>query len=570
MPAIIASAWRMTGQAARRGWNAALPLLVQGFGVVINRAQRLLPDERFSPLTARIMAVNMLALIILVASILYLASYQDRLIEVEVEGLKSEARIFASAIAEGATISYADQKDVLVKPLARQMLRRLDEVTDARTRLYDLEANLVADSWVIGRAPSAGVTRVDLQQDEGESWLNRQLDGIVGMIFRRHETMPPYVEDDPVLPVVRTEVLTALDGSAGSQVWKRNDGKLVFSVAVPVQSYKNVLGVLNLTRDSNRMAKAVTEVREDIISLFIVSLLITTVLSLYLARAIARPIRLLALSADAVRSGQTSKSTRRREIPDFTNRRDEIGELSGSLRAMTDALWKRMDAIEAFAADVAHEIKNPLASMRSAVETLTRVKDESQQQKLLAILRHDVQRLDRLITDISGASRLDAELSRLESEAVDVSRLLETVVSITCNQSEGACQVRLAKPSAPVVVRGFESRLAQVFQNLIDNALSFSPASGVVNVALGIEDDNVIVRVADEGPGIPEGKLEAVFERFYSERPAAEAYGRHSGLGLSIAKQIVDAHKGRVFAANRYDDNGQVAGAVFTVELPIG
>ncbi|MGE3769405.1 MAG: stimulus-sensing domain-containing protein [Bdellovibrionales bacterium] len=530
--------------------------------------------QRISPLTLRIMAVNVLALAILVASILYLASYQDRLIEVEVEGLKNEARIFASAVAEGATLKHDDDKDELVDSLARQMVRRLDEVTDARTRLYDTNAMLTADSWVIGRAPNSGIVRVQLNRVNAEGWLERQVAALAGFFYPQHRDMPIYVEDDPVLPVVREEVMAALNGFTGVQVWKKANGEILFSVAVPIQSYKNVLGALNLTRDSRRMTDAIATVREDIILLFIGSLIITIILSLYLARAIARPIRLLAMAADAVRSGARQSSGTRgrgalREIPDFTDRHDEIGDLSSSLRSMTETLWKRMDAIETFAADVAHEIKNPLASIRSAIETLARVKDPVQQGKLLDILNHDVQRLDRLITDISGASRLDAELSRLESQRVDLAELLRTIVNVNSEQNK-KIKVLLSTPAERVFVAGFEVRLAQVFQNLIENAVSFSPAKGTVQVTLMRAGNLAVVRVADSGPGIPEGKLEAVFDRFYTERPASESYGKHSGLGLSIVKQIVDAHKGRVYAANRYDQSQKVQGAVFTVELPIG
>jgi len=533
-------------------------------------ARNYIRGHGLSPLTLRIMAVNALALAILVASILYLASYQDRLIEVEIESLKSEARIFANAIAESATLPRNDESDQLVRPLARQMVRRLDEVTDARTRLYDPESRLMADSLMIGHAANLNVQRIELDPLDKRNFLLRQLDAMMEYIGRDKRKMPIYVEDDPRLPVVRQEIQDALKGREGVQVWKLTDGPLLFSIAVPVQSYKNVLGVLNLTRDSKRMNEAIENVRMDILKLFFGSLLVTIILSLYLARSIARPIRLLAVAADQVRAGQSRiGKTSRNEIPDFTGRNDEIGDLSGAFRAMTESLWKRMDAIEAFAADVAHEIKNPLASMRSAVETLGKVKDDVPRNKLLGILHHDVQRLDRLISDISGASRLDAELSRMESQKIDVVQLMKTIVNITCNQEDNGCNVYLTTTEDSIMVQGFEGRLVQVFQNLIDNALSFSPPQGTVRVMVMRVDKKAVITVGDDGPGIPEAKLEAVFDRFYSERPAGEDYGKHSGLGLSIVKQIVDAHKGRVYAANRYNADGAVVGAVFTVELAI-
>jgi two-component system sensor histidine kinase ChvG len=242
---------------------------------------------------------------------------------------------------------------------------------------------------------------------------------------------------------------------------------------------------------------------------------------------------------------------------------------------MTAALWLRMDAIESFAADVAHEIKNPLTSLRSAVETVARVRDPDQQRRLMSIIEDDIQRMDRLISDISNASRLDAELSRAESEPVDIGRMLRMLTDIheTTAAERAAPRIRLELPlGANLTVPGLEGRLVQVFQNIIANALSFSPPDGTVIVRAGATGDTVEVTVTDEGPGMPEGKLEAIFDRFYTERPAGEKFGTHSGLGLSISKQIVDAHGGEIFARNRHAGSetgeGNVRGAIFTVRLP--
>jgi two-component system sensor histidine kinase ChvG len=273
-----------------------------------------------------------------------------------------------------------------------------------------------------------------------------------------------------------------------------------------------------------------------------------------------------------VRRGRGRHTT----IPDLTQRGDEIGDLSGALREMTNALWLRMDAIERFAADVAHEIKNPLTSLRSAVETASRVDDPAKQRKLLALVLEDVQRLDRLITDISDASRLDAELSRDEIETVLVGRMLEALVDVyQSTAEEGQPRLALALPGAlgtpegDLAVPGIEGRLVQVFRNLMANAISFSPPGGAIQVAAARRGDEVVVTVEDEGPGIPEGKLEAIFERFYTERPAGEKFGTHSGLGLSISKQIIEAHRGSIRAENRRDVDGSVIGARFVVRLPV-
>jgi two-component system sensor histidine kinase ChvG len=249
-----------------------------------------------------------------------------------------------------------------------------------------------------------------------------------------------------------------------------------------------------------------------------------------------------------------------------------VGELSGALREMTTALWQRMDAIERFAADVAHEIKNPLTSLRSAVETVARTDDPAQQRRLMGIILDDVQRLDRLISDISDASRLDAELSRAEMESVDIGDMLRALVGIhQATASAETPRVELDVASFQnLLVTGIEGRLAQVWRNVLSNAVSFSPPDGTIRIAAARERDRVRVTVADEGPGIPPGKLEAIFERFYSERPPGEKFGTHSGLGLSISKQIVEAHGGRITAENRTDPDGTVVGAQFTVLLPAG
>jgi two-component system sensor histidine kinase ChvG len=320
-------------------------------------------------------------------------------------------------------------------------------------------------------------------------------------------------------------------------------------------------------------------VRLDILRVFLIALAVTVLLSVYLAGTIARPIRILAAAADRVRRG----SGRQMAIPDFTRRRDEIGDLSGSLRDMTGALWQRMDAIERFAADVAHEIKNPLSSLRSAVETAARIDDPAKQRRLLAIVLEDVQRLDRLISDISDASRLDSEMSRIEPKPVSMARMLRILVEVheaTASGDDededggrgGAPLLSLGLPTDgdELTVSGVEDRLVQVLRNLIANAVSFSPPGGVIRLAARRDAAAaaVVATIEDEGPGIPDGKLEAIFDRFYTERPSSEKFGTHSGLGLSISKQIVEAHRGTIRAENRRDADGSVIGARFVVRLP--
>ena len=549
-----------------------------------------------SPLTLRILAVNVLALLLLVGALLYLGRYQDRLVQAELDALETEARIFASALGEGAVQHAAEEPESgqesyeLSPELGRQMIRRLALATETHTRLYGADGRLLSDSRVLTGSPG----RIEIQElplppsgDPMSRAVNEFYARFIDVVPSR-ENLPLYREPPGHPPGAASpppvNVERALAGENSATVWRLASpvarSNLLLTVAVPVQRYKEVLGVVLLSRNGAVIDEAIRSVRTDILRVFAVALLVTVLLSLYLAGTIARPIRRLAQAADRLRTGHG----RHTEIPDFTRRGDEIGELSGVLRDMTAALWARMDAIERFAADVAHEIKNPLTSLRSAVETVSRIQDPARRDKLMAIIADDVQRLDRLISDISNASRLDAELSRAALEPVDIGAMLRTLADIhraTAEDDEGTGgtdgdgaaappQVVVEPPrGGSLTVKGLEGRLTQVFQNLIANALSFSPPGGQVRVAARRTPDGAVeVAVSDDGPGIPEGKEEAIFERFYTERPAGEKFGTHSGLGLSISKQIVEAHGGTIQAANRLGPGGETVGAVFTVRLP--
>jgi two-component system sensor histidine kinase ChvG len=527
----------------------------------------------FSPLTLRILAVNVLALAILVGGLLYLGRYQDRLIESELEALETEARIFAGAIGEAAVTRGGDESNELSHDLARQMVRRLVETTDTRTRLFDYSGTLVADSRVL-IGPGGVVQIEELPPPVQGGPLTRLaidlFDEIVNALPSR-EKFPVFREHPVQVADHYDDVVRALSGELSASVWTTPDHGMLLTVAVPVQRFKQVLGAVMLSRGGAQIDAAIRSVRLDILKVFAVALGVTVLLSFYLAGTIARPIRKLAVAADHVRRGHG----RHHEIPDFSRRGDEIGDLSGALRDMTAALWLRMDAIESFAADVAHEIKNPLTSLRSAVETVARVRDPDQQRRLMSIIEDDIQRMDRLISDISNASRLDAELSRAEVEPVDIGRMLRMLTDIheATAAERSAPHIRLELPlGADLTVPGLEGRLVQVFQNIIANALSFSPPGGTVTVRAGSSGDTVEVTVTDDGPGIPEAKLAAIFDRFYTERPAGEKFGTHSGLGLSISKQIVDAHGGEIFARNRRAEGEavgeEVRGAIFTIRLP--
>ncbi|QQG36265.1 MAG: stimulus-sensing domain-containing protein [Micavibrio aeruginosavorus] len=550
-----------------------------------NRAIR-----RSSRLTLRILAVNLVAPFVLLLGILYMGQYQDNLVRAELETVKAEAQVFAGAIAEGAVKPVEQGRpflfakpveiETLVPELARRMVRRLGETTDSRTLLFNVEGKMIGDSeQLLSRSalrnrepmgPPAPTRRMQAVLLETAKFLS--------VILPHNDDLEPYPKIESKQAVDYPDAPYALEGHVSGSAFRGTNGKIILSAAAPVQKIRQVMGVVVLTREGKAIEQAMNQVRFEILTIFMGSLSVTIFLSLYLAGIIGRPLKKLARAAEQIRHGQN----RQVEIPDLSHRRDEIGELSLALRAMTHALWDRMDTIERFAADVSHEIKNPLTSLRSAVETAAIVKSQKDKDKLMEIIQHDVQRLDRLITDISNASRLDAELSRDEMLDVDIYLLLHKLADAHKNPMErsglrdnfagrsadDSPQIRLmTNGTPPILVRGNETRLAQVFENLISNALSFSPEKGLVTITISVEKTTVRITVDDQGPGIPENKLGAIFERFYSERPKHEAYGRHSGLGLSIAHQIVTAHGGKIWAENIQNNGETVTGARFTVIL---
>jgi two-component system sensor histidine kinase ChvG len=361
------------------------------------------------------------------------------------------------------------------------------------------------------------------------------------------------------------EVRRALEGEPATDRRLDRQNRLVLSVAVPVERFQTIYGVLMVTTEGGDIDDILREERASLIGISLVALIVMVISSFYLSGTIAQPVRALAAAADRVRSGRMG----REPIPLMSERNDEIGDLADSLSTMTRALYARIDAIESFAADVAHELKNPLTSLRSAIEMLQRAGDEQSRIRLMAIVASDIARIDRLITDISDASRLDAELSREQIRLVDLVHLLRVVADVyqLVPLPRGIkLALSLALPQHAFVL-GQDERLGQIFRNLIDNAVSFSPEGGIVAIAAQSRDGRVRVEVDDEGPGIPPENLETIFNRFYTERPQDHGFGRNSGLGLSIARQIADGLGGRIWAENRLGGDGR-SGARFVVELP--
>lgn len=536
---------------------------------------RLFSVGAFSSLTRRIVAFNLVGLGLLVGGVLVLNQFRSGLIDLRIQSMQTQGEIIAIAIAEAAGAGPSATRFDPVR--ANLVLRRLSQPTGVRAQIYDRAGRLTGDTRVLlpGSAPIETQALPPPDVSPERSWLE-QIEAAYNRLLRRiwGGDLPLYSET-PVAGVAQDEeVFAALRGEQADAVRVNSEGELIVSVSVPIQRFKAVMGVLVLSTEGGDIDAVVRAERIAILQVFLVALAVSVALSFLLASTIARPIRRL---ADAAERGRTQErrpiNPKRIRIPDMTKRTDEIGYLSGALRRMTDALYHRIDANESFAADVAHEIKNPLTSLRSAVETMRLAKDEDGRERLLKVIENDVGRLDRLVTDISNASRLDAELVREETGAFDMGALIEALAEISSDRatSRGA-KIVARRPSAPLMVTGLEGRIGQVIQNLIDNGLSFSPEGGTLTVRAGrLKEGGARVVVEDEGPGIPPDNLESIFERFYSERPDTESFGDHSGLGLSIAKQIIEAHGGRIWVENRTDpdmEDGPVLGARFTVELP--
>ena len=541
---------------------------------VARRRRRTVRRPWVPPLLRRILLVNALPLALLVAALLYLDQYQNGLLQSEVTALREQARIYAGALGESAVRDGSTDDPVLVPGLAQRLLRRLTDPTpNSQAKLYGGDGQVIADSRVReGAGGTVNTQPLPALPERGE--LQGAIEAIYGKILAilPHEAEQPIVHDAATgadwQPDVKAELkLTTSDQGQGAPYIRRTqDNRLLVTVVEPVLRNRHTVGIVALTRDAREVDDSLGAIRSSILGLFVIALVLTVMLSWYLSLTIARPILLLTESAHDMREGHGRAGA---VPPRLLRRSDEVGELAGALRDSSEALWSRMDATEQFAADVAHEIKNPLSSIRSAIETLVRIEDPAARRRLLAIITEDVMRLDRLISDISDASRVDAELSRAAPGPVNVVAILHLLAEI--NAATGTpedARLVVEAPDAPLQVQAVEDRLVQVLRNLVGNAQSFSPAGG--RIVLRARDGGAMVEIGveDEGPGMPEARLEHVFDRFYSERPHGERFGQHSGLGLSISRQIVQALKGSIAAENRRDAAGRVVGARFVVRLP--
>lgn len=503
-----------------------------------------------------IIGLNLLGLAVIIVGALVLNEFRQGLIDARVDSLRTQSDLISYVLVEGATVG--EPEPALNVEKAVELLQLLDIPRSERARLYDGQGRILADTDVIADK----VMVRPLPPARGRGFNPLQYFWPAGRREAAREAAAHRAEV--------AEVAAALSGHAVQQVREAETGGRLVSVSVPIQRVKAVLGVLTI--EVGDVDKIVAAQREALIPFILIAVAVTLVSSVLLNNLVARPVMRLAQAADSIRL----KRARILSLPDIAERDDEIGDLSRALEAMTSTLSDRMDATERFAADVSHEIKNPLTSIRSAVETLEMSPTAAAQARLLPILKNDVGRLDRLITDISNASRLDAELSREAPRRIDLGKLLGDIAGFyQASAREGDPEVRFkGAKGEDLRVVGREGPIGQVFRNLIDNARSFSPPGGLVEVGLSRGPlRTVVATVEDQGPGVPADNLESIFERFYTERPKAGAtarasFGGHSGLGLSIARQIVEIHGGRIHAENRVGEDGEVAGARFVISFP--
>jgi len=546
-------------------------------------------ERRITNLTLKIMGVNLIAVIALIFGVIYLSQYHTMLVEAKLEHFETEIMIVTAAVADGALEAVEEedggraQEFKLSVADAARISGRLGATLGKRILIFGKDGQMVVDSDQYIREHEVGpIFRVMKEQPSrlDSIELLKDMAAWIVSLFPKHDSLPVFYGIKSKKASDYYDASDALNKNLSMSAWRASEDNkyLVLTAAMPILDSSEVNGVVMMVNDDNNIREAIGDAWFDIVKIFFVTLVVTILLSIYLSGVIAKPMRKLASAAENVRKGKMKYT----EIPDMGDRNDEIGELSLVLRDMTHALWERMDTIEAFAADVSHEIKNPLTSLKSAVETAMVVKKKKDIDKLLGVIKDDTERLDRLITDISHASRLDAELSREQFKEVNLKKLLHNLIDAykdPLDRKEGGgeyndeavkngVRITLGVPEKlDIFVCGSEVRLIQVFHNIVENALSFSPEGSAVRIIVTINDTRVTVAIEDDGPGIPDNQYKNVFERFYSERPEYEKYGQHSGLGLSICKQIITAHNGVIFVENRRGQDGRISGARFVVIL---
>ena len=528
--------------------------------------QRIARVWQGSRLSVRILTIMLFPLVLFTIGLLSVDHYKRALIRGELSALERQGVVLARSLA----LAEASRSDFVYRRLSPETMTQLLPLVGygsvLRARVFQPDGTLAADTARHGL--SSGVVDVRRRKDRSmHGAFRRQVTNWLNHMASLFTNDPPM----PIMPDRRREQISesphiraALNGQLRRGVFRGMHGQMVLSVAVPVQDLRVVRGALLLTTSGGRIENEIQQVQWVFLQIFGIVFLVTIALALYLARSITTPITKLAAAADSLRQSHDLQP-----LATLPNRKDEIGKLSLALTEMTNELQRRIQATAGFAADVSHELKNPLASLRSAVDTVALIEDPQQQRKLMDVILADVGRLDRLISDISEASRMDVELHRTLPDPMPLNEMLDNWVALSRDRF-GADKLLYDKPEGDLPVRFFPGRIVQILDNLLQNALSFSPEGAPITVSVTATNNDVLITLEDEGPGIPVGKLEAIFDRFYSERPTSEGFGNHSGLGLSISRQIAEAHNGTLTAENRIaQSDGQITGACFTLTLPL-
>lgn len=531
-----------------------------------SRLRRGLWAFRKSPLTRKIVTFNLIALNILIIGVLFLNSSRDNLVQQRVHAMLNEAELIGNVVS----VLHSGGQDLIQTPMLSAAMTDLP--LRKGEQVYILDDNQSVVSTMIGRTEpvAEGLDRQSVPFTPITNVLEVVWNYVVDLANVANNTQDV---SDP-LEIIKMSFDPVLSGKSRIEQFASFSGQSEFLAMTPIFRDGEVIGIVALRSATGEMDALIKLERERVLQLLLIGTIVSIALSLVLASTISNPLSDLATAAELGRDKNSNRiSPGRIRIPDLSARPDEIGRLSSALRGMVAALYERIETNEQFAADVAHEIKNPLASLRSAVGTLRVAKRDDQREKLLDVIDHDVRRLDRLVSDISNASRLDSELVKETQEEFDLMRLVENLTSYLGADAENkGVDFITDLPETPVLIHGLEARLAQVFVNLITNAISFCEEGDAIRVWIRTRENRVLVVVEDTGPGIPEGALGKVFNRFYSEHPVND-FGNNSGLGLAISKQIVEAHDGAIWAENirptQMDATSAPLGARFVVGLPL-
>ena len=516
-----------------------------------------------SPLLLRLLTLNILALFFLLGGLFSIDRYQQTLQENEFKKLEDEGRILSQAIGRTILPTEGFKSQVIITAEAQETISFLLSKSRVRIRLFSYQGDLLADSErsVGFQTRVKSVELPSLQEKNFVRIFFEKIYSYVSLLLVKTSKLSVYKENTLQQAEDYEEVLKALYGEKTRVLMQLESGKKLLGVALPVQSYKKITGAILLTLDSTNIENKLKDFRFEVFKIFFLALFLTVCVSIYLSANIVKPIRKLANATKNINPSEGRKLS----IPQFSDRKDEINDLAISMKEMLNSIWNRMDAIENFAADVAHEIKNPLTSLKSAVDVSNNTTNKKQLNKLSKIINQDIKRLDRLVTDISNASRLDAELSREGMKKFNIKKVLEETVNFY-NRDENKILFNFIKNSN-YSIYGNEQRLSQVFNNIIDNALSFNKGYRKIEILLKSNKNNIFIEISDYGPGVDKNNFNKIFDRFYTERPSKEKFGEHSGLGLSIVKQILEVHKGVIRVENRLGKNKKIIGAKFIITL---